>query len=584
LRQLYAVMTKERRRHLLLVLALMVLGALSELATIGAVLPFLALLADQSRLDYLPVVGDLFRAVGADTPRTRLIAASVLFVLLAILAGLVRLQLAWSSQSFVFKLGHELGVELQKRILFQPYSFHIGWNSSTLLAGIEKVPMLMFQVLMPLMQAVTAIILSTFIIAALIAVDPLTAVIAAVAFGIVYLGISIATRSQLARNSDVVGSMYDQRVKIIQESLGGIRDVIIDNSQEIYVETFRRVDRRFNMARNNNAFIAAAPRFIIEGLGMVMIAFLAVLVSNREGGLAGAIPVLGALAIGAQRLLPLLQQIYLGWSTVAGNISIVDQVLDFMRLPLPRPEQHDARVEPLGLSEGIKVDDVSFSYAGNRARALERVTLTIPRGSTVALIGTTGSGKSTLGDLIMGLLEPTAGRIMVDDVPVTDQTRRRWWRSIAHVPQTIFLADTSIARNIVFGDPSEQIDHARVAAAVKVAQLEEFVATLPDGYDTVVGERGTRLSGGQRQRLGIARAIYKQAPVLILDEATSALDDATEAAVMQSLETLSGTGLTVVIIAHRLSTVARCDIVARLEKGRLVACGSYAEVVDVGRR
>ena len=577
--QLYAFMPAERRRNFYAVLLLMIVGAILELATIGAVLPFLALLADQSRLSYFPWLSDLFAALGANGPHDRLIAASGLFVVIAVIAGIVRLQLAWSSQRFVFKLGHELSVEIERRILLQPYSFHISWNSSTLIAGLEKVQVLVFQVLLPLMQAVMAVFISAFITAALIYVDPATAVITALAFTAVYFGISAATKRRLERNSAIVGSAYDERVQIIQESLGGIRDLIIDSSQSIYLETFRRIDIRLNDARTNTAFIAAAPRFVIEGLGMVLIAVVAILISEREGGLAAALPILGALALGAQRLLPLLQQIYNGWSIAAGNGSMIGQVLDLLQLPLPDTGPEPSPAAPLALKHRIRVENVSFAYAGGRARALEAVSIDIPRGSTIALIGTTGSGKSTLADLIMGLLEPTGGHILIDDVPLSPATRRRWWQSIAHVPQAIFLADTSIARNIAFGDPSEAIDTARCIAAARTAQLHDFVQTLPQGYDTFVGERGIRLSGGQRQRLGLARAIYKQAPVLVLDEATSALDDVTEAAVMESLEALGDEDRTVVMIAHRLSTVARCDLVARLENGRLVALGTYAEVV-----
>jgi ATP-binding cassette subfamily B protein len=581
LRQIYRFISHERRRYFKFVVLLMVLGSFAELATIGAVLPFLALLADPSRLDYLPFLAGLFSAVGAVSGQERLAAATALFVGIALLAGLIRLQLAWASQSFVFKLGHELSVEIQKRILFQPYSFHISWNSSSLISSLEKVQMLVFQMLLPLMQALTAVLMSAFIVVALIYVDPSTAIAAAVAFTAIYLGISAATRRRLERNSRIVGPAYDERVKIIQESLGGIRDVIIDSSQSIYLETFRSIDLRLNEARINTAFIGAAPRFVIEGLGMVLIAVFAILISEREGGLAPALPILGALALGAQRLLPLLQQVYNGWTIAAGNSSTIIDVLGLLRLPLPDAESYAPASEPLPLDDRIRVEQVSFTYGAGRARALENVTFDIPRGSTVALIGTTGSGKSTLADLIMGLLEPTRGRISIDGVAINRTTRQRWWRSIAHVPQAIFLADSSIARNIAFfRGPTEPVDMDRIVSAAKTAQLHEFVETLPDGYDTFVGERGIRLSGGQRQRLGLARAIYKQAPVLILDEATSALDDATEAAVMKSVEALGGRdGRTIIIIAHRLSTVARCDMIARLEQGRLVALGTYSEVV-----
>jgi ABC-type multidrug transport system fused ATPase/permease subunit len=579
LRQLYHFMSPRRRREFYLVLVLMLVGALAELVAIGAVLPFLSLLADPTKLQQMPWLLHLFNSFGAYARGELLIAATVLFATAAVIAGALRLQLAWSGQGFVFRLGHDAGVEIQRRILSQPYSYHIANNTSEIVASLEKVQILVFSVLLQLMQAATAVFISLFIIAALIQVDPFTAGISAAAFGAIYVVVSLLTQGRLAQNSAIIGTAYSERVQIIQESLGGIRDVIIDSSQPIYLDTFRRIDRRFSNAKAMTAFIGTAPRFVIEAAGMVLIAVLALIISAREGGFAGALPILGALALGAQRLLPLIQQIYYGWSALAGNRSVVGQVLDLLRLPAPSESEAATRPPPLPFQDRIQVEEVSFAYPGRAEPALDQVSLSIPRGARVALVGKTGSGKSTLADLLMGLLEPTAGRVTVDGVPLTGDARRGWQRSIAHVPQAIFLADTTIGRNIAFGWRPEEIVRERVIEAARRAQLHDFIADLPEGYATSVGERGVRLSGGQRQRLGIARAIYKQAPVLVLDEATSALDDATEAAVMQALEDLGEQGLTIIMIAHRLSTVAGCDLVARLENGRIIDIGSYEQVI-----
>jgi len=579
IRELYARMSQRRRRQFYVVLALMIFGAFAELATIGAVLPFLSLLADPHRIEHVPAAIAAFNQLGAVTPHQRLLAATGFFVLLALVAGAVRLQLSWSSQNFIFQMGHDIAVDIQRRILFQPYTFHIGQNTSSLIAALDKVGVLVFYVLLQLMQAAIAVILSIFIIAALVYVDPFTALLAAAAFSLIYLLVSVLTRRRLDRNSQIVGSSWDERVQIVQESLGGVRDILIDNSQQVYVDAFQRIDARFSTAKANTAFIAAAPRFIIESLGMAFIAALAFVMASRQGGLAVALPILGALALGAQRLLPLLQQIYLSWSVAVGNNSVVSQVLGLLRLPLDEEMVHAGDLVPLPLHSSISLEKVSFFYPNRRTAAVEGVSFDIPSGERVALIGKTGSGKSTLADLLMGLLDPTSGRIMIDGVPLTRDNRRNWQRSIAHVPQAIFLADTSIARNIALGSPAEKVNLERVIEASVKAQLHEFVSSLPEGYGTFVGERGIRLSGGQRQRLGIARAIYKQAPVLVLDEATSALDDETEAAVMQALDRLGEEGRTIIMIAHRLSTISRANRVVRLDNGRLIELGSYAEVV-----
>jgi ATP-binding cassette subfamily B protein len=577
LRQLYRFMSPFRRRSLFVVLALMVVGALAEIVAIGAVIPFLSLLAGASGQSHFPWLAGLFEALGAHGRGEQLLAASLLFMTAAVVAAGLRLQLAWSTQNFVLGLGHEIAVEIQRRTLAQPYAYYVSRNSSEIIASLEKVQVLVF-VLLQAMHAATAAVMAILIIAALIRIDPFTALVAALAFGALYGLVSAFTRKRLARNSAITAAAYQQRVELIQESLGGIRDVIIDDSQGVYLEEFRKIDRRFTRAGAATAFIASAPRFVIEAVGMVVIAALALVISSREGGLAQALPILGVVALGAQRLLPLLQQLYNSWAHLTGNRDVAAQVLDLLALPIDEPARPPVRTAPLGLEQRIVLDGVTFTYPGRQRPALEDVSLTIDRGSRIALVGHTGSGKSTLADLLMGLLEPTAGRISIDGIPLSRETRRAWQRSIAHVPQAIFLADASIARNIAFGVPPAKIEMDRIVHAAATAQLDEFIASLADGYETVVGERGVRLSGGQRQRLGIARAIYKAAPVMVLDEATSALDYDTEMAVMAALDELIGEGRTIIIIAHRTSTVTGCDLVARLDRGRIVEVGPFAQL------
>lgn len=579
LRRIYDFMPPGRKRHFFRVLALMLVGALAEIVTIGAVIPFLSLLASQPEPRALQGFSALFERLGAQTAGQQLVAATILFMAAALFAAAIRLLLSWSTQSFVLRLGHDLAVEIQRRILLQPYSFHIDRNSSEIIVSLDKVQLLVSGVLLQLMLAATSAFMAVFIMAALVYVEPFTAAAAAAAFGAMYLIVSLFTRRRLARNSATLGAAYQQRVQIIQESLGGIRDVIIDHSQRVYLDAFREIDRRFMSARLTTTFIASAPRFVIEAAGMVVIAAIALVMSGREGGLAVALPILGALALGAQRLLPLMQQVYHGWANFSGNRAVTRQVLELLQLPVvDEPAPADGPL-PLPFERSLSLTGVGFSYPGLRRAALEDITLTIPRGSCVALVGRTGSGKTTLADLLMGLLQPTAGEIIVDGVALTAQTRRSWQASIAHVPQAVFLADTSIARNIAFGVPATQIDPERVRAAAATAQIDEFVRSLPEGYDTAVGERGIRLSGGQRQRLGIARAVYKDAAVFVLDEATSALDGATEAAVMAALDSLRSQGRTIIIIAHRLSTIEHCELVVRLENGRLADFGAPRQVL-----
>lgn len=571
---IYDRMSYRLRRRFLAVVLLMFVGAASELATIGAVLPFLALLTDRGRLEPQRWLSWMPTASSNGDPA---LLATALFMLLAVMAGFVRLALARSSRSFVFGLGHELAVEVQRRILLQPFSFHSNRNSSTLLSAVNKTETLVLDVLLPLVQAVTGAVIAISITGILIAVAPVATLLIGTVLGLAYALVPITMRDRLARNSAVLESSYDARLRIAQESLGAIRDVILDHSQSTYLSEFADVDETLAEARATTQFISLAPRFVIEMVGVVIIAAMAMILADRSGGIGTALPILGALALGGQRLLPLVQEIYVGWSLVEGQRSIFDQIVGLLTLPLEEKQAGPTEEAPLPLRTSIRIESLGFTYLCRRSPALEDVTFEIPAGTSIALVGGSGSGKSTLADLLMGLLEPGRGRICIDDLELAKRNVRNWQRSIGHVPQSIFLADATIARNIILGCPDEKIDLDRVVRAAKQAQLHDFVETLPQGYDTIVGERGVRLSGGQRQRLGLARAIYKRAPVLVLDEATSALDYETEAAVIAALEELRREGRTIVIIAHRRSTTRHCDFVARLDHGRLVEFGPLTD-------
>jgi ATP-binding cassette subfamily B protein len=568
-RQLYSIMSRRRRAHFAAVLALMLLGGLAETATIASVLPFLSLLAGEESTPFTWLV-DMLAQLGLASAAERVNAAALLFVGVALAAAAIRLLLSWASQSFVFQLGHEVAVEIHRRILLQRYSFHTQHNSSEVLASLEKGHVLV-GVLLQLMQAAAALVIATFIIAALIRIDPFTAAVAASAFAFLYLLGSAAAARALARNSAISATAYDDRLKLLQESLGGIRDVIIDQSQEVHVQAFTAVDRRFTQARTSTAVISVAPRFIIEAAGMVVIAALALALTAREGGLAPAVPILGAMALGGMRLLPFLQQLYYSWSVFTGNRHVALQVVELLRLPMPDAQSEAPPPPRLPFTKQIRFEGVGFTYPTGKGPALRGIDLTIAHGSRTAIVGRSGSGKSTLGDLLMGLLEPTEGRVLIDGVALEGESRRAWRRSIAHVPQSIFLADASILSNIAFGVPEERIDAERIETAVRLAQLSEVVAALPEGLRTRIGEGGVRLSGGQRQRLGLARAIYKNAPVLVLDEATSALDSETESQLLAALDEYAAQGRTIVIITHRMSTTAGCDRLIRLDAGQVVA-------------
>ncbi|MFN6018758.1 MAG: ABC transporter ATP-binding protein, partial [Bacteroidota bacterium] len=396
-------------------------------------------------------------------------------------------------------------------------------------------------------------------------------------FGVLYAGIILLVKKQLAMNSVVLSREYPQMVKALQEGLGGIRDVLIDGTQETYGKIFNRAQSRYNESSANNQIVGNSPRLIVEFLGIMFICIIAYQLVLKGDGFMAAIPVLAALALGAQRLLPALQNFYYNWTAIRGAQESVEDGLQFLEQPFP---EHAQRVnpQPIKFEKSIKLDNLSFRYNPDGSIVLKNLNLTLEKGKRYGFVGTTGCGKSTLLDVIMGLLIPTKGYLKIDDNVIDNHNYRSWQVILAHVPQSIYLSDTSLAENIAFGVEVDKIDMSKVREAAQKAQIAETIEALPQKYDTFVGERGIRLSGGQRQRIGIARALYKNAQVIVFDEATSALDNETELAVMEGIEQLAD-DLTILIVAHRVSTLKRCDKIFRMDKGEVIEEGVDEEMV-----
>lgn len=568
---------KKRLRQLQMVMALMFVGAFAETMTIGAIAPFLGLITRPDLVAKTPIVAKAMDIMGWTEPTDLIVPLAIGFCIVVFVCGVVRVVLAYVNNKFSHRIGYDLGVQVYSGALHKPYSDHVLDNSSNAISGMNKVTQVVNNVIKPLMIGTSSLIIALFIIAAMMLVNFKVALTAAGLFGGIYFVVTLFTRRPLRRNSIKIAQSQTRRFQVLQEGIGGIRDVILDHAQAVYIRKFKIVDTTFKNAQAMNAFMGAAPRYVIESTGMIGMVLFATYVSGTPGGLIAAIPVLGALALGAQRLMPLLQQIFLTWSQVLGTHQELHDVIDLLEKS-PAPQRKLEVPERMSFERSITFEGMSFQYTSDGPVVLDRVNLVIPKGARIGFIGKTGSGKSTLIDLVMGLLEPTDGSIAIDGVALSASNRSAWQRNIAHVPQTIFLVDDSIAANIAFGKEGPDIDMTAVARASRQAELAEHIESQPMGYDAKVGERGIRLSGGQRQRIGIARALYKQADVLVLDEATSALDSATESAVMTAINALSR-DLTILVIAHRLTTLAFCDTIIELDGGRVARVGSYADIV-----
>ncbi|HEY2682954.1 MAG TPA: ABC transporter ATP-binding protein [Steroidobacteraceae bacterium] len=576
--QLWAHLSPRRRRQFKLVFALAGVSAFAEIASLGAIIPFIVALTQPERLFRWPIAAKILSASGISTPQQLLLPLTVCFVVVVMVANSVRMLLLWSSARVTFASGADLSSEVYRRTLYQPYSVHVARNSSEVISGItSKVGGTVLGIMFPAMTLISAGVSLLATLATLLAINPGLALGAGFGFAVCYAAITFRSRRRLRRNSRRIAQEHDIVVKALQEGLGGIRDVLLDGSQPVYCEVYRRAEQSLRRAQGENAFIAQSPRYSMEALGVILIAALAYYLSRQMSGVTAALPVLGALALGAQRLLPAMQQVYGAWASIAGSHALLEDTLKLLEQPID-PEASGPAPAPLPFEREIRLESVCFRYTPHGPWVIDQLSLVIRKGARIGLVGGTGSGKSTTLDLIMGLLSPQSGGISIDGEPLEGSHVRAWQARIAHVPQFIFLADTTLEENIAFGVRAENIDQARVRQAAKSAQILEFIDSMPEGFKATVGERGVRLSGGQRQRIGIARALYKGASVLIFDEATSALDNSTERSVMDAIEGLSRQ-LTIIMIAHRLSTIQSCDTIIELESGRLRAQGSYAELL-----
>ena len=577
-KRLWVYITPRRRTQLGLLLVLGLIASLGEVVSIGAVLPFLAVLIDPEQIFNNETARPFIEILGINQSSELLLPLTIVFVIAAVTSGSLRILLLWAQTRLAHAIGADISYEIYRSSLYQPYSIHASRNSSEVIAGITaKADGVVVGVILPLLTLSSSTLLIIAILAMLISIKPFVAISAFVCFGAVYGLIIFVTRRRLLLNGRQISALVTKRIKVLHEGLGGIRDVLLGGTQSTYTQVYRDADIPLRYATATNQVISGSPRYGVEALGMTLIAGLAyTLVSNGEG-INNAIPVLGALAIGAQRMLPIFQQGFSSLSSIKGAEAVLDDALEFLEQPLPS-YVNQKQPEPMAFESAISTKNMSFRYALEEPWVLQNLNLQIKKGSRVGFIGVTGSGKSTLLDILMGLLEPSDGQLFIDNMAIDGKNRRAWRANIVHVPQAIFLADATIAENIAFGIPAKEIDHDRVRKAAKMAQIAETIEGWEGQYEIIVGERGIRLSGGQRQRIAIARALYKQSNVIFFDEATSALDNDTERAVTDAIGNI-GRETTILIIAHRLTSLSGCDLVIELENGQVKRQGSYKEMI-----
>jgi len=583
-RKLIDLMTPAGRRRFYLLLGLIALMGLAEMISVASILPFLAVVANPDILEGEGRVAHIYAALDFSSRDRFMVFLGVGVFVLVVFGLLFSTLTQYAIFRFAGRQGYSISSRLLRGYLYKPYTWFLENHSAKLGASVlSEVNQVVTQAMLPAMRILSQALVALFLIALLVAVRPLVAVIAGAAIIGCYMLIYLSVRRYLGRLGSDRQAANQARFRVAGEALGGIKDVKLIGLEEAYLGRFQQAAKRLERAMANSQIVGEVPRNILKAVALGGILFFVLFLMITHGGdLASILPVLGLYAFASLRLFPALQMIYTASATLRFSRPVLDKLhQDMMRNEAPPPPAVPAaEVAPMRLHERLEFADVRYAYPRAERTALQGLSLTIPARTTVGIVGGTGAGKTTAVDLVLGLLEPQAGEIRVDGRAVTAENLRAWQNAIGYVPQQIFLIDDSVSANIAFGQPKKRIDQAAVERAARIAELHDFVTTeMPQGYDTLVGERGVRLSGGQRQRIGIARALYHDPDVLILDEATSALDNLTERAVMDAVHNL-GHAKTIVLIAHRLSTVRGCDTIFMLEKGRLIAQGSYDELLE----
>jgi ABC-type multidrug transport system fused ATPase/permease subunit len=595
-RLLLDLLPRRERWALAGVFCVVLVTATFETLGVASILPFMAIVTDPTALARYPRLGQIAGALGAHSWRETVILVAVgtgAMIALGNVAGACSL---WLQVRFAARTRHRLAAGLMRAFVRQPYAFHTTRDAASLLKVVEQdVDTVVENVLVPLLNATSRVIVVGALLVLLATQNLNVALIALATLGGAYLIVYQSVRQRQSALGEQGSRAAGEWQRSGYEALGGVKDLIVLDRGESVSTRFADAYQRYVSAESGNAVTAAMPRYFLETIAFGCILVLTVALLLRADAAAGGyIPSLALYAFVGYRLMPGLQQLFAAAATlrfgVASLRTLHTEWTEVGAADLPPAPAQALAVRDVPFVNRISIHELGFTYPRATHAALTGITLEIRRGESVGLVGRSGAGKSTLADILLGLFEPSTGTISVDGVPLSPDSMAGWRRRVGYVPQNVFLANATLAENIGFGLSADEVDHDAMRRAATLAQVDDFAAALPNGYATVVGERGVRLSGGERQRIGIARALYRQPDVLVFDEATSALDDVTEEAVMGAIRRLSGER-TIILIAHHPQTLSACDRIALLDAGRLVAIGppgavsaSVAAAADAGLR
>ena len=581
LKKIQALLTLPERKRAYLLIAMSMVTALLEMLGVASILPFIAVLANPELVQTngaLNIAFIISSEIGVRTTQEFLFFLGILVFVLLVFSLVFKAIMTHAQVRFALMREYSMGKRLFEGYLRQPYSWFLHRHSADLGKSIlSEVGAVVDNAIQPMMVLIAQSIVALGLLALLILVDPMMALVMGTTLGLSYAGTFVVLNRWLKRLGQARIEANRERFTAVSESLGAIKEVKVGGLERACVERFAKPAKIFANGQATANVIGQLPRYALEAVAFGGILLLILYLMTKSGSFTAALPIIALYAFAGYRLMPALQQIY----SALTRLRFAGPSLDALNQDLISSQTADIQeghLSQLNLSQAIKFEQVCYSYPKSASIALKNINATIPVNSSVGFVGATGSGKTTMVDVILGLLEAQEGRLTVDGQPITSGNCGQWQRSIGYVPQHIYLTDDSIVANIAFGVNAEEINHQNVEHAAKIANLHEFIVNnFPQGYETKVGERGTRLSGGQRQRIGIARALYHKPRVLILDEATAALDKLTERAVMEAIKT-SSREVTIIMIAHQLSTVRQCDQILLLDRGEIKARGTFEEL------
>lgn len=583
IKQLFSLLSDKQRKHFYILQFLVIVMAFTELLGIASIAPFMALVGDPSLLQQEGIYSKLYELSGINNPVDFLFVAGCLVLLMLTISTIVSMLTTWRLAVYGASVGTELADRLYAYYMQQSWLFHASGSSAQLTKQVStEANRISNGIIQPLMNLNAKLVLAIFISISIFIYNPIIALAGISAFVLAYMVMYKLVRKSLIFNGRRLSAVSTHRFRLMNEGFGGIKDVLLLDRKYDFIDRFTEQGGLQARAQGTNSTISLVPRFFVELLAFgAMISLVLVLIKSYDGDLGQVLPVLAIYALACFKLLPALQQIYSSITQIKGNSAAFEAVKeDLQQSETTQNELNEKITVPkLKLEQQIRLDDISFAYPNKEKYALYNVSISIPVNHVIGIVGSSGSGKSTLIDIILGLLPPQSGEIYIDDTLVTKDNIRGWQNNLGFVPQSIFLSEGSIAENIAFGIPANEIDYDKVVKAISLAHLTELVEELPEGVNTKVGERGVQLSGGQRQRIGIARALYNEAGVLIFDEATSALDGITEKIIMDAIHDFTGQK-TIIMIAHRLKTVQKCDTIYLMEKGKVIDQGTYSQLLN----